>query len=197
MNAQPKHLHANRDAPERSCQEGDIEERRRRQAEQHRRKGVEQREDERVSREIPADLPIPRCAAERRAVENARLRAVDEHTPESELADDFVEGPLADEPLLKDVGEAVEGGAEEGEEVAFDLVCGAEVVGACDVVGAEDYAETADAEEDAEDLRVVVADLEEEEGDYYDDGDGPEVDELGAEDRGLDIPVSIFLLVYP
>ena len=34
-------------------------------------------------------------------------------------------------------------------------------------------------------MRVVVADLEEEEGNYYDNGDGPEVDQLGAEDGGL------------
>jgi len=43
------------------------------------------------------------------------------------------------------------------------------------VVGAEDDAQTADAEQNAEDLRVVIADAQEEEGDYYYDGDGPEV----------------------
>jgi hypothetical protein len=52
------------------------------------------------------------------------------------------------------------------------LVC------AGDLVAAEDDAEPADAEQDAEDLRVVIAHFEEEEGDDYDDDDGPEVDQL-------------------
>jgi hypothetical protein len=43
------------------------------------------------------------------------------------------------------------------------------------MVGAENYTEPADAEQDAEDLRVVVADAEEKEGYYYYDGYGPEV----------------------
>lgn len=53
------------------------------------------------------------------------------------------------------------------------------------MVGGEDEAEAGDAEEDAEELGVVVADVEEEEGEDDDDGDGPEVDELGGEDGGL------------
>ena len=44
-----------------------------------------------------------------------------------------------------------------------------------------------DADEDAEDLGGVVADVEEEEGDGDDEDDGPEVDELGGEDGGVAI----------
>jgi len=50
------------------------------------------------------------------------------------------------------------------------------LVRAGDLVRSENDAQTADAEQDAEDLRVVVADFEEEEGDDDDDYDGPEVD---------------------
>lgn len=115
------------------------------------------------------------------------MRAVDEHAPEGELADDFVEGLFGDEEFFKDVGEAVEGGAQEGEEVAFDLVGGAELVVACDLVGAEDYAYAADAEKDADDLGPVVAYFEEQEGDDDYDYNGPEVDELGAENGCLEV----------
>jgi hypothetical protein len=53
------------------------------------------------------------------------------------------------------------------------------------VVGPKDDAEPADAAQDAEDLRVVVAHTQEEEGDYYDDDDGEEVYELRGENGCL------------
>jgi hypothetical protein len=48
------------------------------------------------------------------------------------------------------------------------------------VVGAEDDAQAADAQQDAEDLRVVVPDFKEEKRDDDDDYYGPEVYELRA-----------------
>lgn len=118
------------------------------------------------------------------SVEDACLGAVDEHAPEGELADDFVEGPFGDEEFFGDVAHAVEGGTEEGEEVAFELVAAgdaAEAGAGGDVVAAEEDADSADADEDAGDLGDVVADLEDEEGEDDNNHDGPEIDELGGE----------------
>lgn len=115
------------------------------------------------------------------------MRAVDDHAPPADLADDFVQRPLADEELLGDVAEAVEGGAGEREQVALQLAAGGDVaaVDAGDVVRAEEDAHAADAGEDAQDLGPVVADPEDEEGDRYDDDDGPEVYQLRREDGGV------------
>ena len=112
------------------------------------------------------------------AVEDGGLHAVDDHGPEAELADNFVERAAADEPLLVDVAETVEGGAEHGEQVAFELLAAGDAAdgGAVDGVGAEKHAHAADADENAEDLRPVVAHFQEEEGEEDDDDDGPEVD---------------------
>lgn len=104
MNTQPKDLDTNRNTPERSRQERNIEKGSRTQSEQDRRKRVENCQDKRVSSKIPANLSIPGCRAERSTVENSSLRAVDEHAPESELANDFIQGFLRDEEFLKDVG---------------------------------------------------------------------------------------------
>lgn len=103
------------------------------------------------------------CGAEGVTVENAGLCAVDEHAPESQLANDFVQGPFRDEPFFEDVGETVERSAQKRKQIALDCVGSAKVIGAGDVVRAKDDAQTTDAEQDAEDLRVVVADLEEDE----------------------------------
>lgn len=59
------------------------------------------------------------------------------------------------------------------------------MVVAGELVGSENDAYAADAEKNTDDLGPVVADLEEKKGDYHDDYDGPEVDELGGEDGGL------------
>ncbi len=53
------------------------------------------------------------------------------------------------------------------------------------MIAGEQDAHAADADEDAEDLGGVVADVEKEEGDGDDKDDGPEVDELGGEDGGV------------
>jgi len=78
--------------------------------------------------------------SKRRTVEDAGLCAIDEHAPERKLAHDLVQRALGNQPLLKHVAEAVESGAEQGEEVAFDGTGGTNVVCARDVVGAKDDA---------------------------------------------------------
>ncbi len=178
-------LDTNRHAPEIASQERDIEEGGAGHTEQDRRKRVEERKYKRVPSKIAADFAVPGRGAESLAIEDAGLRAVDQHAPEGQLADDFVQGALADEPFFKDVAETVAGGSDEGEEITLDGIESCELVCAGDVVGTEDYAYAADAEEDSEDLSPVVAYFEDEEAHDYDDGDGPEFNELGRENCRL------------
>jgi len=188
IDGQAKNLDADDDAPEIAGEEGDVEESGGGETEHERGEGVEEGEGEGVADEVAGHVTIPGRGAERVAVEDGGLDAVDDHAPEAHLADDFVEGTFGDEEFLGDVGEAVEGGAEEGEEVAFELVGAADdagVGGVGDVVGGEQEAHAADADEDAGHLAEVVADAQGEEGDQHDDDDGPEVEELGAEDGGV------------
>lgn len=56
------------------------------------------------------------------AIEDAGLGAVDEHAPESKLANDLVQRSLADQKLFHHIAYAVERSAEQGEKVSFDLV---------------------------------------------------------------------------
>ena len=53
------------------------------------------------------------------------------------------------------------------------------------MVGRDEYAHAAYANEDSDDLGPVVAHAEEDERDDDDHDDGPEVDELGAQDIGV------------
>lgn len=143
---------------------------------------VEQRQYERVPDKIPGDVAVPGRCPEVFVIEYARLRAIDQHAPEGHLPNHLVQGPLADKELLDHVGEAVEGGTQQGEEVALELVGCRAAVGAGDVVRANQEAHAAYADEDAEVLEELVADAEEDERDDDDDDNSPEVDELGGED---------------
>ncbi len=81
------------------------------------------------------------------------------------MTHNFIQRSLADEELLRYITHTVEGGAEQGEEVAFELVAAGDAPEARalgDVVGAKEDANAADADEDADDLEGVVADVEEE-----------------------------------
>ena len=188
MHRQAKHLDPNQHAPEVRRQQRDVEKGRRREPEQHRRQRVKGEEDERVADEIAGDGGVPGGVAKGVAVEDGRLRAVDEHGPETELADDFVQRASADEDFFGDVGETVEGGGRDGEEVAFELVgCGAANVVALDVVGRKQDAHATAAEQDAGVLGDVVADVQEDERDCDDDDNGPEVDELGGQNVGVTV----------
>ena len=87
------------------------------------------------------------------------------------------------EPFLVDISQAIEAGAEDGEEVAFYLIAttharGGPTMGG-DVVGAEEHTHTANADENAENLCPMITNFEDSERKYYDHYDGPEVDELG------------------
>lgn len=182
-------LDADDNAPEVARQQGNVEKGGRGQAEHDGGARVEEEQAERVARQVTPNLAVaPHRLLVARAVEDGRHDAVDDGAPEAELADDLVERTLADEELLGDVTEAVKSGADEGEEVALELVAArdtAEAAALGQVVGAEEDADAADADEDAGDLRRVVTDVEEDEGDEDDHDDGPEVDELSGEDGAV------------
>lgn len=146
VNRQMEDLDADSDTPERSGEEGDVEERRAGKAEQNWCQRVEERKDKRVSREIPANLTVPCSTAERCAVENPSLRAIDEHGPERQLSHNLIERALTNKPFLENICKAVESSAQQGEKITLDLICSTKLVGACDLVGSEDYAQSTDAE---------------------------------------------------
>ena len=193
MNMFTEDFHPNNDPPEITRQQTDIEESRRSETEHDRRAGIEDEQTEGIPRQVPAHFAVvPDRLRVAGSIEDARHGAVDEHAPEAELAHDLVERALADEELLGHVAHAVEGGADEGEEVAFELVAARDAAEAgtlCDVVAAEEDADAADADEDADDLRWVVAHVEEDGGDEDDHYDGPEVDQLGGEDGSVGLLV--------
>lgn len=165
-------------APEVAGEQGDVEEGGGGDAQDERDDAVEERERERVAHDVADDGAVEVGRLEAVAVEDGGLRAVDEEAEEAEEGEDLVRGPLADEPLLEGVGQAVEGGAEQGEQVALDQVGAGPAVSALDMVAREQDAGTADADEDADDLEDLVAHAQQDERDDDDDDDGPEVDEL-------------------
>lgn len=182
VDARVEDLDADDDAPEVAREQGDVEEGGRGEAEDEGGAGVEDEEAERVAGHVAADfavVPDGRLVAV--PVEDAAHGAVDDRAPEAQLAHDFVERSLAHQEFLRHVAHAVECGAHQCEEVAFELVAARDTAEAGtlrDVVGAKEDAHAADADEDADDLGGMVADVEENEGDEDDHYDGPEIDEL-------------------
>lgn len=177
-----KDADANYDAPEIGSKERDIKHGGRAHAQNQRRKGVEEGEAESVANQPADDLRGPVCLLERVAVEDGGLDTVDDHAKEADEGEDVVHGGLGDEPLLEDVAGAVEGGAEEGEKVAFEHVGGVAAAIVGHLVGCNENAHAAAADKDADDLENLVADFEDEEGDENDADNGPEVEELRGEE---------------
>ena len=180
-------LDADTHTPKVHGEHGDAEGGGRREAEHERREAVEEGQAESVSGQVAADFTVPVGAMEGRAVEDGGLHAVDEEAPKGHLANDLVDGPGADEEFLDRVARPVEGGADQGEDVALDLFAGgdAPAVAAGDVVRGDEHAHAADGDQDPRDLREMVADVQEDEGEDHDDGDAPEIDQLGAEHGGV------------
>lgn len=120
-------------------------------------------------------------------VENCCCDAVDDDPKESKHTEDFVHGALGDKPFLEHVGDTVESGASESEEVPFEHCWRASAVGASEVVRNEEETHTTTADENADNLSPLVANAEDEEGDDYNADDGPEVEELGLAHVSLTI----------
>ncbi|KAH6604416.1 hypothetical protein Trco_007862 [Trichoderma cornu-damae] len=180
-----KDVDADDDAPEVGRQEGDVEEGGAAHAQDERGEGVEDEEEQGVADEPAGDGAVPVGVLEGFAVKDGGLDAVDDHAEEAQEGEDVVHGPLGDEPLLEDVGDAVQGGAEEAKEIALDHVDAGAAVGAGDVVGGEEDAHAAAADEDADDLEGLVAHAQQGEGDDDDADDGPEVEQLGGQEVGV------------
>ena len=179
-------LDANDDTPEIARQQTDVEECRRSEPEHDRSAGIEDEEAERVSGQIAAHFAVvPDRFSVARSIEDARHGPVDEHAPKSQLAHDLVERSLADQEFLRYVTHAVKSSAHQCEEIAFELVasCDAAEAGTLsDVIAAEEDANTADTDEDTDDLSGMVTDMEEDRGDEDDHDDGPKVDKLSRKD---------------
>ena len=178
----PENLDANNHTPEIARQETNIEESCGSHAEDDRGERVEDGECKGVANDVATNLAIPGSRLEVRAVEDRSGDAVDDDPEETKHTEHFVHWPFTDEPFFKDVGEAVECGADETEEISFYLGGRIAAVGAGDVVGCEEDAHAAAADEDPGYLGPFVTYAEEEEGDDYDADDGPEVEELRGED---------------
>lgn len=177
-----KHINPNNNPPKIRREQTNIEKCRGGQPEQDRRQRVEDEEAECVTRQISANVAIPRRAGEGITVEDGSLHADDEHAVQTQLAQDFIHGPLADEVFLCDVGEAVATGAYQGEKVTLDLAAAGWAVAATTskVVRGEQHTHATNGDEDTQDLRPVVADAQEQKREDNHDDDSPEVDELCA-----------------
>lgn len=177
-----KNLDPNDDAPEIAREQRNVEEGGGREPEHERGARVEDEQAERIARHVAADFAIvPRRLLVAGPVEDAAHGAVDKHAPEAQLADDFVQRSLAHQEFLRHVAHAVERGAQQGEEVALELVAAGDAGEAGtlrDVVRAEEDADATDADEDADNLGGMVTDVEKNERDEDDHYDGPEIDEL-------------------
>lgn len=180
-----KDVYADDDAPEVGGQQGDVEEGGAAHAQDEGRQGVEDTQADGVAGEPAADGAVPVSLLEGLAVEDGCLDAVDDHAKEPHKGQDVVHGPLGDEPLLKDVGDAVESGAQQAKEIALDHVDTRAAVGAGDVVRGQQDAHAAAADEDADDLEDLVAHAQQDEGDDDDADNGPEVEQLGGQQVGV------------
>lgn len=176
-------LDADADTPEVHGEQGDVEEGRGRQTEHQRGQTVEQRQTKGETGQVAAHLAVPDGRVVVVAFEDGALHAVDDASVERELTQDLVHGLLADEVLLRSVGQTVERGTQQREQVALQLVAARDIaaVGTGDVIRGNEHTHTTDTDNNTQDLTDVVTDLEEQERDDHDDNDGPEVDQLSAE----------------
>lgn len=157
-------LDADDGAPEVAREQRDVEEGGRRDAQQEGHDGVEEEQRDGEPGEVPAHLPVPRRLLEALPVEDRRLHPVDEHPEQPQEREHLVHGPLADEPLLERVGQAVAGGAEEGEQVALQHVLGVVVVDALEVVTGEQDTHTTAGDQDSQNLKQLVPHAQQQEG---------------------------------
>lgn len=176
VNMKMEDLDSNSHTPKISSQERDVEERGRGKTEHERGERVKDTENEGIPSEVTPNLRVPNRGGKLSAVEDPSLNTIDEHSPEGQLSNNLIHGLLRHQEFLQDIGETVEGGTEECEQVALHSVGGGECVVTGQMVGAEENAHAAQADDYAGVLGDVVAHFEEDEGDDYDDDDSPEVD---------------------
>ena len=136
-------------APEVAGQEGDIEKCGRGESEQDGSQGIEERERECITDYIVSHRTRPCGITDGMPVEDGRLGPIDEHAPEAKLTDDLVQRPLRHQELLGQIRETIEGGAEQSEEIASNLVVGRSNVAARDTITGQQQSHSAYANQDA------------------------------------------------
>lgn len=172
-------------APEVARQQADIKEGGGAHSQDEGRKAVEDEQSKSVADNVADGGTVPSGLLEGVAVKDGGGGTANEHADEAHEGQDLVHGPLGDVPLLKDVAQTVARSARQPEQVTLELVLGRVGAGARHGVGGEQHAHATAGDEDAEDLEGSVAHLEQQEAHNDDADDGPEVEELGAEEVGV------------
>lgn len=181
-----ENLNTNNQAPKVHRQQRNVEECRRRDTQQDGCEGVEDEKNNGVADDITTDLSVPNGTVEWAAVKDSALNTVNQHTPETHLANDLVHRTLGDHVLFKQVAEGVDRASQKSEKVTFQLI-GSRVVGATEVVGSNQQTHSTAGNEHTKVLRDVVADFQEDEGDDDNDNDSPETEQLSAQQRGVTV----------
>lgn len=181
-----ENLDTNNQTPEIHSQQRNVEEGRGRDTEQDGCESVEDKEDDGVTGDITADFSVPDSAFEWTAIKDGALHTVDQHTPETHLANDLVHGTFGDHVFFKQVAEGVDGAGQQSEKITFQLV-GGRVVGATKIVGSNQKTHSSAGDKHTDVLGDVVPDVQEDEGDDDNDDDGPETEQLGAQQRGVTV----------
>ncbi len=108
MDVQMEDLHPNNRSPEVAREKGDVEESSGCKTEHDRRTAVEDQEAERVPRKVAAHFTIvPDGGLVLWAVEDTGHGTVDEHAPEPQLPNNFIERPFRNQEFLGNVAHAV------------------------------------------------------------------------------------------
>lgn len=121
-------LSTNNDSPEGARQQTNVEESSRAHAEDDRCQGVEDEQQQSVANNVANDFSVPMCFLNGVAVENGSLDAVDKHSPECELTNNFVHGSFRDQELFKRIAETVESLSEQTEKISLESVNGRVIV---------------------------------------------------------------------
>ena len=187
VDAEAEDAGADDDTPEVGGQQGDVIEAGRGHAQEERHERVEQAQAEGEPDEVACDVAVPGGILECRAVKDGALDTIDDDAEEADEGQHVVHGCLGDEPLLEDVTKTVASGTKESEKIALDHVLSRTTVASRNVVGTDEDAHTANADNDTDDLEDAVADLEEEERDDDHADNRPEVDELRGQDVGVPV----------
>lgn len=189
VHRQMEDAQTNDNTPEIARQERNVHEGGTGEAVEDGHQAVEEGEDQSVANHVAGDFAVPGRGFEGVPVENAGLGTVDKGCPEGQLPDDLVERTAGNEPFFVDVGEAVTGGPDQSKKVAFQLISGGNVaaIRTGDVVGGKQETHAADTDKNTENLSPMVTHMEEEERYHDHDHDGPEVDQLSRENRGVSI----------
>lgn len=181
VNGVTKNLDADGSAPEVARQERNVKEGGRAHAQDDGSQRVEDEQNQRVADKVATDVAIPVGALEAVAVKDGTDDTVDDDAKDAQKGEHLVHGTLADKPLLKDVGDSVQGRSQKPKQVALEQINARPAVAALDMVAGQQETHATAGDQNADDLEDLVADLEQAERDDDNTDDGPEVEQLGRE----------------